>query len=114
VQPIASPGEWHRAYELLAAVEPDGRTPLHALLQLEAGVAARALELVVVTSSVEAPLADRPVQRMLSRRGSSLVYIGSAREPQLLRLQTAGIPVAVLKPGDDLAAALSPRDARVA
>ena len=114
VQPIASPGEWHRAYELLAAVEPDGRTPLHALLQLEAGVAARALELVVVTSSVESPLADRLVQRMLSRRGSSLVYIGSGREPQLLRLQTAGIPVAVVKPGDDLTAALSPRDARVA
>lgn len=114
VQPVASPGEWHRAYELLAAVEPDGRTPVHALLQLEAGVAARALELVVVTSSVEAPLADRLVQRVLSRRGSSLVYVGGDREPQLLRLQTAGIPVAVVKPGDDLAAALSPKEACVA
>jgi hypothetical protein len=107
VQPVASPGEWHRAYELLAAVEPDGQMPLYALLQSEAGVAARALELVVVTSTVDAALADRLVQRALSRRGSSLVYIGADREPQLLRLQTAGIPVAVVRPGDDLAAKLS-------
>ena len=114
VQPIASPGEWHRAYELLAAVEPDGRMPLHALLQSEAGVAARALELVVVTSIVDAPLADRLVQRALSRRGSSLVYIGAGREPQLLRLQTAGSPVAIVRPGDDLAVRLAPQEVRVA
>jgi hypothetical protein len=88
--------------------------PLHALLQSEAGVAARALELVVVTSTVDAPLADRLVQRALSRRGSSLVYIGAAREPQLLRLQTAGIPVAIVRPGDDLAVRLAPQEVRVA
>ncbi len=114
VQPVASPAEWHRAYELLAAVEPDGRAPLHALLQLEAGVAARALELVVVTSTVDVPLADRLVQRALSRRGSSLVYVSGGREPQLLRLQAAGIPVAVVRPGDDLAAKLAPQEAWVA
>jgi hypothetical protein len=111
VQPVASPGDWHRAYELLAAVEPDGRRPLHALLQ---GVAARALELVVVTSTVDVALADRLVQRTLSRRGSSVVFVSPAHEPQLLRLQSAGIPVAVVRPGDDLAAALAPQEARVA
>jgi uncharacterized protein (DUF58 family) len=113
-QTVAAPGDWHRAYELLASAEADGQRPLHALLQLEAGVAARALELVVVTSTVDVPLADRLVQRALSRRGSSVVYVSSEREPQLLRLQAAGIPVAVVRPGDDLVTALSGQEARIA
>ena len=107
VQPVATPGDWHRAFELLAAAEPDGRTPLHALLQSEAGIAARSLELVVVTSRVDPALADRLVQRALSRRGTSLVYIGDAVEPQLLRLQTVGIPVAVVRNADKLVEALA-------
>jgi len=113
-QTVMSPGEWHRAFELLAAVEADGRTPLYALLQSEAGVAARALELVVVTSRVDGALVDRLVQRALSRRGTSLVHVGGAREPQLLRLQGAGVPVAVVRPGDDLVEALGRQEARVA
>ena len=66
------------------------------------------LELVVVTSRVDAPLADRLVQRALSRRGTSLVYVEAepGPAPQLLRLQSVGIPVAVVRPGEDLAAAL--------
>jgi uncharacterized protein (DUF58 family) len=114
VQQVTSPGDWHRALELLAAAEPDGKTPLYALLQSEAGVAARSLELVVVTSRVDAALVDRLVQRALSRRGTSLVHVGGAKEPQLLRLQSAGIPVAVVRPGDDLVDALAPKEARVA
>ena len=115
-QPVASESDWHRALELLAVVEPDGRTPVHALLQAEGGVAARALELVVVTSRVDVPLADRLVQRQLSRRGASVVHIAptAAPEPQLLRLQSVGIPVAVVRPGDDLVAQLSGREVRVA
>ena len=114
VQPVATPGDWHRAFELLAAAEPDGRTPLHALLQSEAGIAARSLELVVVTSRVDGALADRLVQRQLSRRGTALVHVGGGREAQLLRLQTVGIPVAVVREGDDLVEKLSPPEARVA
>lgn len=113
VQAVTS-GDWHRALEVLAAVEPDGRTPLYALLQSEAGVAARALELVVVTSRIDGALADRLVQRALSRRGTSLVHIGGAKEPQLLRLQSAGIPVAVVRAGDDLVEALGRKEVRVA
>jgi uncharacterized protein (DUF58 family) len=113
-QTVMSPGEWHRAFELLAGVEADGRTPLYALLQSEAGVAARALELVVVTSRVDGALVDRLVQRALSRRGTSLVHVGGAKEPQLLRLQGAGVPVAVVRPGDDLVDALAGQEARVA
>jgi Mg-chelatase subunit ChlD len=114
VQTVASEGDWHRAFELLATVEADGRTPVHALLQSEGGIAARSLELVVVTSRVDGALADRLVQRALSRRGAALVFIGETKEPQLLRLQAAGIAVAVVRPGGDLAEQLAPQEARVA
>jgi uncharacterized protein (DUF58 family) len=114
VQPVGSEGDWHRAFELLATVEADGRTPAHALLQTEGGIAARSLELVVVTARVDPPLADRLVQRALSRRGTSVVYVGDGVEPQLLRLQTVGIPVAVVREGDDLAARLGARETQVA
>jgi uncharacterized protein (DUF58 family) len=116
VQSVASEGEWHRALELLAGAEPTARTRAFALLQLDGGVIARSLELVVVTSRVDVPLVDRLVQRSLSRRGTSLVYVEATPgpEPQLLRLQSAGIPVAVVRPGDDLAQALGGRRAQVA
>ena len=70
------------------------RRPPFALLQADGGVAARSLELVVVTSRVDAPLVDRLVQRALSRRGTSLVYVEATPgpEPQLLRLQAVGHP----------------------
>jgi uncharacterized protein (DUF58 family) len=106
--------DWRRALELLAAAEPSGRTPLASLLAEHDGPASRALELVVVTSRIEAGLIDRLVQRALSRRRVSLVYVdptsfngaGRRPEPQLLRLSAAAIPVAVVRRGDDLAAAL--------
>ncbi len=131
-QTIATEAHWRRTLEVLAATEPTATTPVFALLDASGGAAARSLELVVVTSRVDAPLADRLVQRALSRRGVSLVYVetrtrvaerdsvfrpgaggfaagasSSVREPQLLRLQAAGIPVAVVRPGEDLVAALS-------
>ena len=123
VQSVATEaGDWRRALEVLAAAEPDARIPAFALLRAEGGIAARALELVVVTSRLDAALVDRLVQRVLSRRGVSLVYVEPAsfagrsgeREPQLLRLQAAGIPFAVVRRGDDLVAALGGREASVA
>jgi uncharacterized protein (DUF58 family) len=115
VQHVHSPAaDWRRALELLAAVEPTGRTPAARLLAEDDGPAARALELAVVTARIEAALVDRLVQRALSRRKVSLVYVDpasfngvkSAPEPALLRLQAAGIAVAVLRAGDELAARL--------
>ena len=115
VQQVHSPAaDWRRALELLAAVEPSGRTPVSRLLAQEDGPAARALELVVVTARLERSLVDHLVQRALSRRKVSLVFVeaasfnGAARtpEPALLRLQSAGVPVAVVRAGDDLAASL--------
>ena len=106
--------DWRRALELLAAVEPSGEVPLSRLLAEEDGPAARALELVVVTARIDAALVDRLVQRSLSRRKVSLVYVdpasfnGVARKPEpgLLRLHAAGVAVAVVRDGDDLATRL--------
>jgi uncharacterized protein (DUF58 family) len=115
-QAIATDGNWRRALEILAATEPTARTAAFALLQADGGIAARSLELVVVTSRVDVPLVDRLVQRALSRRGVSLVYVEATPgpQPQLLRLQAVGIPVAVVRSGDDLAVALGAPEARVA
>jgi uncharacterized protein (DUF58 family) len=115
VQQVHSPAaDWRRALELLAAVEPTGRSTVARLLAEHDGAAARALELVVVTARVERELVDRLVQRAASRRSVSLVHVdapsfnGAARrpEPLLLRLQGAGIPIATVRSGDDLAAVL--------
>ena len=108
-------GDWRRAFELLAAVEPDGPTPVTALLADEAGVAQRALELTVVTAVLTPRLADRLLQRALARHASTLVYVdpvsfapGATRErdagvaAQIVRLERGGVPVAVLHRDDDL------------
>jgi uncharacterized protein (DUF58 family) len=115
VQQVHSPAaDWRRGLEILAAVEPTASGPLTRLLAEEDGPAVRALELAVVTARMEPALVDRLVQRALSRRRVSLVYVDPAsfngasrrREPALLRLHAAGVPVAVLRAGDDLAACL--------
>src|SRR6266516_281854 len=107
-------GDWRAALDLLAAVEPAEGPPLAALLADEGGAAARSLELAVVTASLPARLVERLVERSLGHRDVSLVLVDSAsfcaagpqRFPELLRLQAAGVAVAVLRRGDDLAAVL--------
>jgi uncharacterized protein (DUF58 family) len=114
-------GDWHRALELLAAVEADGGTPVASLLADEAGAASRALDLTVVTSALSPRLAERLGQRALARQAASLVYVDASSfgpsprsqgrgeaAAQLLRLQRAGVPLVVLRRGDDLAAKLGP------
>ena len=111
VQTTASEGDRRRALEVLAAAEPDGRRPAEALLVDEAGPALAALELVVVTATITPVLVDRLVQRRLARRQVSLVYADglATQEPGLLRLQAAGVPVAVVREGESLAVALGQR-----
>lgn len=115
VQQVHAPAaDWRRALELLAAAEPRSNVPASRLLA-EDTPASRALELVVVTARLEAALVDRLVQRALTRRRASVVFVdpasfnggGRTREPALLRLQAAGVAVAVVHAGDDLASALS-------
>lgn len=115
VQTVTSEGpEWQQALELLATVEPDARSPASDLLRSAETSAARSLELVVVTSRVERTLVDRLLERALTRRAVALVhvdpgsFVGAPRRPvpELLRLQAAGVPIAVVRQGDDLAAVL--------
>jgi uncharacterized protein (DUF58 family) len=107
-------GDWHHALDLLATVEPAEGPPLAALLADEGGAAARSLELVVVTASLQSRLVERLVERSLGHRDVSVVLVDSAsfgdagpqRFPELLRLQASGVAVAVVRQGDDLVAVL--------
>lgn len=115
-QEIAGDGpEWQLALDLLAGAEADASTSAAALLASETAAAVRARQLVVVTSHLAPALVDRLVERALSRRPAALVHVdapsfaggGSQPEPTLLRLTAAGVPVAVVRRGDDLAVALA-------
>jgi uncharacterized protein (DUF58 family) len=108
--------DWRQAYDLLAAAEADSQTPAAALLGDEGASVARALELTVVTASLSPLLVERLLQRTLSQRRSALVFVDpasfgrngaqAAPQPALLRLQAGGVPVAVIRRGDDLGAKL--------
>jgi uncharacterized protein (DUF58 family) len=110
----ADGGEWQRALELLAAAEPDASRPAAALLESGVSPMARSLELVVVTSRVDTALVNRLLERALTRRAVALVHVEAASfvgrphrpEPALLRLQAAGVSIAVVRQSEDLAAAL--------
>ena len=107
-------GDWSSALELLAAAEPNGNEPAVRFLDRDS-TATQATELVLVTALLEAQLTDALVERALSRRPTALVLVEAAsfrgasprKDPALLRLQAAGVPIAVLRRGDDLAAKLS-------
>ena len=106
-------GDWRRALETLAAVQPDGRTPVATLLS-EGTAAGRALDLAVVTAQLPADLVERIAQRASARRGISVVYVDAPTFagrrpralPELLRLDALGVPTTTLRHGDDLAAKL--------
>jgi uncharacterized protein (DUF58 family) len=108
-------GDWRSAVESLAAAEATGRISLAAVLADDSGPVSRAYELALITSRLEPPLVDRLIQRALAQRRVSVVFVdaptfrgsGPSREPGLLKLQATGVPVAVLRHGDDLARVLS-------
>ena len=107
-------GDWHAALAVLAEAEADGTRPVVELVARESGPASRAVETVVVTSRVSGALATKLVQRALAGQGVSVVWIDAPSfvgrptklEPELLRLQAAGVAVAVLRSGDSLATVL--------
>lgn len=121
VQQVHSPAaDWRRALEVLAAAEATGSIPAAGLLAEEDGPVARALDLAVVTARLEPGLVDRLLQRTLSRRNVSLVYVDPVSftgrppkpEPALLRLEAAGVSIAVVRAGDDLGERLAGVPAR--
>jgi uncharacterized protein (DUF58 family) len=104
VQRVRGEGDWRRALELLAGAEADGGDTPGGLFVGEHNPAVLALDLVVVTPRLDPTFVDRLVQRARARRNTALVYVDGVRdrEPMLLRLQAAGVAVAVLREGDDL------------
>ena len=107
-------GDWLAALAVLAEAEADGTRPVVEMLSRESGPASRAVETVVITARLSSALATKLVQRSLAGQGVSIVWVDSASfagrptkvEPELLRLQAAGIAVAVVRRGDSLAAVL--------
>ena len=108
-------GDWRAAVEALAAADATGRISLAAVLADGSSPVSRAFELALITSRLEPMLVDRLIQRALAQRRVSVVYVDAptfggarpSREPGLLKLQATGVPVAVLRHGDDLASVLS-------
>ena len=98
--------EWESALDALAAVEPARDTPLLQLV-LARGVLSHVPELVVVTARPEV-VADALAARVSAGRSAALVaidaptYAGRPRStasPALLRLASAGVPLAVVRHG---------------
>jgi uncharacterized protein (DUF58 family) len=117
-------GDWRLALELLAAAEPTGQLPSHSLLDEDGPLAPHTSDLVLVTAALDRALVDS-VLRHIPRRRTTLVYVDAASfapaiapnarpEPLLLRLQASGVPVAVVRRGDDLAAVLGGSASEVA
>jgi uncharacterized protein (DUF58 family) len=111
--------DWPRAMEMLASAEQTGRRPLEAFIADDTGVVGRASDLAVVTAALRPTLVEALIARAVSRQQVSVVYIdlpsfdgrrGGAVGTQgaMLRLESAGVPVAMLRRGDDLATALGP------
>jgi uncharacterized protein (DUF58 family) len=105
--------DFRAALGLLAAAEPNAHSRLPRWLAHEQTRTAQAGELVVVTANLE-PAAVNALLAVASRRLLSVVWIDSpsyAGRPTRaatgsLRLASLGIPMAVVRRGDDLAAAL--------
>jgi uncharacterized protein (DUF58 family) len=117
-QPVARvstlDGDWLAALGVLAEAQPDGTRPVVELLARESGPASRAVETVVVTARLSGALATKLIQRALAGQGVSVVWVDTASfaerptkiEPELLRLQAAGVAVAVVRRGDSLTSVL--------
>jgi uncharacterized protein (DUF58 family) len=113
VQASSGDRDFRAVLDALAAIEPDALHGLARSLGREQTRAARAGELVVVTATLE-PGAVAALLGAATRRLVSVVWVDAASYvsrpsravPGLLRLAAAGIPVAVVRRGDDLAATL--------
>ena len=82
--------DWPRAMEALAAAEQDGRRPLEAFLADEAGVAARASDVTIVTAALRPAL----VEALISRAVTPPASLGRLRRPSQLRPAGADAPSA--------------------
>jgi uncharacterized protein (DUF58 family) len=115
VVPVRSPGDLEGAVGQLAGAEADAPDGLARFLGGDHAWLAGG-ELAVVTATTD-PAAFAQVLALAARRLVSVVWIDAASfvgrptrvEPGLLRLGAHGVPTAVVRRGDDLAAVLSAR-----
>jgi uncharacterized protein (DUF58 family) len=117
--------DWPRALEILASAEQTGRRPVEALLNDQAGAATHARDLAVVTSTLQPSLVEAIIARAAVRQQVSVVYVEAptfagrrksalGSDAAVLRLESAGVPVAVLRRGDSLEGVLSGPESAVA
>lgn len=103
-----------RAVTALAAAAPDARHSLGRFLSGDHPKLAGNAELAIVTATLD-QAATTAVLGLCKRHAVSVVWIDAASfasrptraDPGVLRLVSHGIPTAVVRRGDDLAAALS-------
>ena len=114
VQPVTSlEGDFRAALGHLAAAEADALFGLAPWLRNEQARGSRSGEVVVVTANLD-PAALQALLAMSAHRLVSVVWVDSASyagkpartSTAPLRLAAVGIPVAVVRQGDDLASAL--------
>jgi uncharacterized protein (DUF58 family) len=106
-------GEFATVLGTLAAVRADASNDLAGFLERAPRAVAQAPEIVVVTATAS-PSAARRVLDLASRRAVAVVWVDAgsyagrpARAvPAVLQLSAAGIPIAVVRHGEDLGAAL--------
>ncbi len=109
--------DWPRALEVLAAAEQTGQRAVEAYLSDQSGRASHARDLALVTGALRPELVETLAARAATRQQVSVVKVDtpsfanrrrSADTPDaaVLRLEAAGIPVAVLRRGDALEAIL--------
>jgi len=106
-------GEFAAVLGTLAAVRADASNDLAGFLERAPRAVAQAPEIVVVTASAS-PSAARRVLDLASRRAVAVVWVDAASYagrparavPAVLQLSAAGIPIAVVRHGEDLGAAL--------
>lgn len=112
--PVCSLGaDFRTALDALAAAEPDALHTLGPVLARQETAAGRAGELVVVSATLDAASLEA-VLGAATRRLVSLVWIDApsfagrptGALPALLRLSGSGVPVAIVRCGDDLVSAL--------
>ena len=116
----AAQRDFATALAALAAAEPDAGFPLSKSLAADETVVARAGEIVVVTS-VLAPRTVAALLRTANRRPVSVVWVDAPSfvsrptraDRGALRLSATGVPVAVVRRGDELGVTLGARAGEV-
>lgn len=112
-------GDLDGVLAVLAAAEPDASHGLARSLRADEPALTRASEIAVVTGAPLATVAPM-LARAAAHRLVSVVWVDAPSlagrptraDPGLLRLAGSGIPVAVVRHGDDLAVALAPSTTR--